>query len=159
MPVLLLVTERVIVRFHYVKWMRILDLERNQMNIDLTTPALLFSTISLLLLAYTNRFLALATVIRTLHRGYQETPDPVAAAQIANLRRRVNLIRDMQTFGVASLLLCTVCMGLLFAGMVFLGKVAFALSLALMVGSLTISLVEIRMSVGALNLQLRDMEK
>jgi len=128
------------------------------MNIDLTTPALLFSTISLLLLAYTNRFLALATVIRTLHREYQKTADPVAAAQIANLRRRVNLIRDMQTLGVASLLLCTVCMGLLFAGMALLGKVIFAISLLLMVGSLTISLVEIRMSVGALNLQLSDME-
>ncbi len=129
------------------------------MNIDLTTPALLFSTISLLLLAYTNRFLALANVIRTLHREYQKTPDPIAAAQIATLRRRVNLIRDMQTLGVASLLSCTVCMGLLFAGMIFVGKVVFALSLFLMVGSLTISLFEIRMSVGALNLQLSDMEQ
>jgi hypothetical protein len=138
---------------------RIIDTKKQKMNIDLTTPALLFSTISLLLLAYTNRFLALATVIRTLHRGYRENPDPVAAAQIANLRRRVNLIRDMQTLGVASLLSCTVCMGLLFAGLVFLGKVVFAISLVLMVGSLTISLIEIRMSVGALNLQLSDMEK
>jgi hypothetical protein len=129
------------------------------MNIDLTTPALLFSTISLLLLAYTNRFLALAKVIRTLHREYQKTPDPLAAAQILNLRKRVNLIRDMQMLGVASLLSCTVCMGLLFAGMVFLGKVVFAVSLLLMVGSLTISLIEIRISVGALNLQLCDMEK
>lgn len=67
------------------------------MNIDLTTPALLFSTISLLLLAYTNRFLALATVIRTLHGAYQKSPDPVAAAQITNLRKRVNLIKDMQS--------------------------------------------------------------
>lgn len=134
-------------------------LKRQRMNIDLTTPALLFSTISLLLLAYTNRFLALASVIRTLHREYQATPDPIAAAQIANLRRRVNLIRDMQTLGVASLLSCTVCMGLLFAGLVFLGKVVFTISLVLMVGSLTISLIEIRMSVGALNLQLSDLEK
>ena len=129
------------------------------MSIDLTTPALLFSTISLLLLAYTNRFLALATVIRTLHREYQKSPNPVAAAQIANLRKRVNLIRDMQTLGVASLLLCTVCMGLLFAGMVLVGKVVFVISVLLMVGSLTLSLVEIRMSVGALNLQLSDLEQ
>ncbi|WP_442505161.1 DUF2721 domain-containing protein [Novipirellula sp. SH528] len=129
------------------------------MAIDLTTPALLFSTISLLLLAYTNRFLALATVIRTLHREYQKTPDPVAAAQIANLRKRVNLIRDMQTLGVASLLSCTICMGLLFAGLIALGKIVFGISLVLMVGSLAISLWEIRMSVGALNLQLGDLEK
>ena len=129
------------------------------MTIDLTTPALLFSTISLLLLAYTNPFLALATVIRSLHREYQSSQDPVAAAQIANLRQRVNLIRDMQTLGVASLLSCTVCMGLLFAGLIALGKIVFAISLLLMVGSLTISLIEIRMSVGALNLQLSDMEQ
>lgn len=129
------------------------------MAIDLTTPALLFSTISLLLLAYTNRFLALANVIRTLHREYQQNPDPIAAAQISNLRKRVNLIRDMQTLGVASLLACTVCMGLLFAGLVFFGKVIFAASLVLMVGSLAISLIEIRMSVGALNLQLCNMEQ
>ncbi len=129
------------------------------MTIDLTTPALLFSTISLLLLAYTNRFLALATVIRALHREHRTAPDPIAAAQIANLRKRVNLIREMQTLGVASLLSCTVCMGLLFAGWLFLGKVVFAFSLVLMVGSLTISLVEIRMSVKALDLQLSDMEE
>ena len=129
------------------------------MTIDLTTPALLFSTISLLLLAYTNRFLALAAVIRALHCEYQKTPDPIAAAQITNLRKRVNLIRDMQTLGVASLLSCTVCMAMLFAGMVIVGKIIFAISLLLMVGSLTISLIEIRMSVGALNLQLSDMEQ
>lgn len=129
------------------------------MAIDLTTPALLFSTISLLLLAYTNRFLALANVIRTLHREYQQNPDPIAAAQITNLRKRVNLIRDMQTLGVASLLACTVCMGMLFAGFEAFGKVIFAASLVLMVGSLAISLIEIRMSVGALNLQLSNMEQ
>ncbi|MBB3205794.1 hypothetical protein FHS27_001598 [Rhodopirellula rubra] len=129
------------------------------MSIDLTTPALLFSTISLLLLAYTNRFLALATVIRSLHREYLETSDPVAAAQIVNLRKRVHLIRDMQTLGVASLLSCTICMGLLFAGQIAIGKGVFGLSLILMVGSLAMSLWEIRMSIGALNLQLGDMEK
>ncbi|MCM2370268.1 DUF2721 domain-containing protein [Aporhodopirellula aestuarii] len=129
------------------------------MSIELTTPALLFSTISLLLLAYTNRFLALATVIRSLHREYQQTPNPIAAAQILNLRKRVNLIRDMQTLGVASLLSCTICMGLLFAGQIGLGKIVFGFSLILMVGSLAISLWEIRMSVGALNLQLGDLEK
>lgn len=129
------------------------------MIIELTTPALLFSTISLLLLAYTNRFLGLATVIRSLHREYQKSPDPVAAAQIANLRQRVNLIRDMQTLGVTSLLSCTICMGLLFAGLMVLGKIVFAISLVLMAGSLAISIVEIRMSVGALNLQLSDMEQ
>ena len=129
------------------------------MPIDLTTPALLFSTISLLLLAYTNRFLALASVIRKLHADYKTSTDQILVEQITNLRRRINLIRDMQTLGVASLLNCTLCMASLFAGWQMVGKVIFALSLLLMVGSLTISMIEIRMSVGALDVQLKDMER
>jgi hypothetical protein len=39
-------------------------------QLSLTTPALLFSAISLLLLAYTNRFLAYASVVRNLHARY-----------------------------------------------------------------------------------------
>ena len=128
------------------------------MAIDLTTPALLFSTISLLLLAYTNRFLALANIIRKLHADHQASPSQIYTLQISNLRRRINLIRDMQTLGVASLLCCTVCMGTLFAGWVAAGKTIFALSLLLMAGSLALSLIEIRMSVGALDVHLRDME-
>lgn len=129
------------------------------MPIDLTTPALLFSTISLLLLAYTNRFLSLANVIRKLHADYQTAPSQTYSLQIANLRTRINLIRDMQTLGVGSLLCCTVCMAALFAGWVTAGKAIFAFSLLLMAGSLTLSLIEIRMSVGALNVHLRDMER
>lgn len=128
------------------------------MDIDLTTPALLFSTISLLLLAYTNRFLSLASIIRKLHADYKQSPDPVYLDQIANLRRRVNLIRDMQLLGVGSLLSCTVCMAALFADLQLVGKIIFGFSLLLMAGSLTLSMIEIRISVGALNLHLRDME-
>ncbi len=129
------------------------------MPIDLTTPALLFSTISLLLLAYTNRFLALANVIRQLHAHYQKSPDQILVEQINNLRKRINLIRDMQTLGVASLLNCTLCMAALFAGWDLVGKAIFALSLLLMVASLGVSLIEIRISVRALDLQLQDMEQ
>ena len=128
------------------------------MDINLTTPALLFSTISLLLLAYTNRFLALANIIRNLHAEYRKTPEPVYAAQIKNLRRRVNLIRDMQLFGVASLLCCTICMGVLFLDLVVLGKWIFGFSLILMAVSLTLSIIEIGISVDALDLHLCDME-
>ncbi len=128
------------------------------MEFNLTTPALLFSTISLLLLAYTNRFLALATVIRKLHADHLATPDARYVEEIANLRRRVNLIRDMQTLGVASLLMCTVCMFMLFIQWVLIGKVIFGVSLLLMIASLSLSILEIRISVDALNLHLRDME-
>jgi hypothetical protein len=128
------------------------------MQIDFTTPALLFSTISLLLLAYTNRFLGLANIIRKLHADHTETPNQVYVAEIKNLRRRVYLIRDMQTLGVSSLLACTVCMGALFLGWAEVGKWIFGGSLLLMAASLGLSIVEIRMSVGALDIHLKEME-
>ena|SRR6266540_2205189 len=128
------------------------------MEINLTTPALLFPAISLLLLAFTNRFLALAALIRSLHDRYQTTPDQLIVEQIGNLRYRVMLVRNMQIFGVLSLLLCVICMFVLFAGHVLLGKVTFGISLVLMMVSLGLSVREIHVSVNALNLQLRDLE-
>lgn len=125
---------------------------------SLTTPALLFPAISLLLLAYTNRFLGLASVIRTLHASYKASADPVYLRQIQNLRRRIKLIRDMQLFGALSILLCTLCMFALFAGWEEAGRVLFATSLVCMSLSLALSLVEIWMSVGALDHQLKDLE-
>lgn len=129
------------------------------MDINLTTPALLFPAISLLLLAYTNRFLALATLIRTLHAKYKEDPHDVILGQIKNLRKRVILIRNMQAFGVLSLLLCVVCMFLLFANEQIAGRYTFGLSLILLIISLGLSVFEIQISVKALKLQLSDMEE
>lgn len=129
------------------------------MDINLTTPALLFPALSLILLAYTNRFLGLATVIRNLRDRYDERRDPLIAEQIDNLRHRVVLIRNMQAFGVSSLFLCIVCMFVLFAGWAKAGQIIFGLSLVLMAISLAISLYEIQISVDALNLNLRDMEQ
>ncbi len=129
------------------------------MDINLTTPALLFPTISLLMLAYTNRFLALANLIRDLHAKYQARPDPIIIRQIANLRYRVILIRNMQAFGVVSLILCVVCMFVLFAGWALAGKIIFALSLVFMVFSLALALREIQVSVDALMLHLQNLEE
>ena len=128
------------------------------MEINLTTPALLFPAITLLLLAFSNRFLAIATVIRSLHDRYQVNPDEMIIEQIGSLRHRMTLIRNMQVLGVLSLLLCVVCMFVLFAGFILLGKVIFGISLVLMIVSLGMSLREIQISVDALNLQLSDLE-
>jgi multidrug efflux pump subunit AcrB len=128
------------------------------MDIDVTTPALLFPAISLLLLAYTNRFLTLAQLIRDLHARYKIKPDEVIYKQIGNLRYRVTLIKQMQAFGVASLLFCVVCMFFLFAGWIMAGKIIFGISLVLMMISLLLSLREVQVSVGALNLTLSDLE-
>jgi hypothetical protein len=128
------------------------------MSIDLTTPALLFPAISLLLLAYTNRFLALATLIRGLHERYLANPDQIIVQQISNLRYRVKLIQQMQAFGVLSLFVCVVCMFALFAGQLMLGNITFGLSLILMLISLGLSVREIQVSSVALNLHLQNIE-
>ncbi len=129
------------------------------MNLSLTTPALLFPAISLLLLAYTNRFLAIATIIRQLHGKYSNTSDPVVIInQIKNLRKRLYLIRSMQFFGVLSFFLCVLSMGLLFKEIIYLGEYAFGASLASLLLSLAVSLREVQLSTRALELELSDME-
>jgi hypothetical protein len=128
------------------------------MDLTLTTPALLFPAVSLLLLAYTNRFLALATLIRNLHTAYKTNPDNVILDQIKNLRHRVILIKNMQSAGIWSLFLCVLCMFVLFAGEYEVGKYIFGLSIILLMWSLALSIREIQISVNALNLHLKDIE-
>lgn len=130
----------------------------NNMELNLTTPGLLFSAISLLLLAYTNRFLSLANLIRTLHGRYQQTGDKGAKAQIENLHKRVQLIKNMQLLGIGSLFLSVFCMVALFAGWVILGKILFGVSLILLLISLGMMMIEIQISVKALNIHLRDLD-
>ena len=127
-------------------------------DITLTTPGLLFSAISLLLLAYTNRFLALASLIRHLKEEYLKNPDKLIAGQIDNLSKRVVLIKNMQLWGVASLFLCVLCMFLIFADKQLLGKWVFGVGLVFLLISLGISIREIQISVKALNLHLKSME-
>lgn len=129
------------------------------MEITLTTPALLFPAVSLLLLAYTNRFLTLATIIRGLYDRYHSERDETLLLQIQNLRYRVYLIRNMQITGVLSLLICVVSMFALFAGWIEAGQWTFGLALILMIVSLGISLRELQISVGALDLLLTDLEQ
>jgi hypothetical protein len=128
------------------------------MQISLTTPALLFPAISLLMLAYTNRFLTIATIIRNLHDRYKSEATDNLLGQIANLRYRIYLIRNMQIAGVLSLLFCVTSMFALFAGWIAAGQWTFALALILMMASMLISLRELQISVGALDLLLMELE-
>jgi len=129
------------------------------MEISLTTPALLFPAISLLMLAYTNRFLTLATIIRSLHDRYKSEANDNLLGQIANLRYRIYLIRNMQIFGVMSLLFCVISMFALFAGWIAGGQWTFAIALILMMVSMLLSLRELQISVGALDLLLVELEE
>lgn len=128
------------------------------MQIDLTTPALLFPAISLLLLAYTNRFLVLAQLIRELSGKTRQGGQEQLARQIAGLKKRIELIKWMQVCGIVSLLLCTVAMIALFLGWMLAGKIVFGLSLALMCLSLVLSLIEVAISSNALNIELEDIQ-
>ena len=128
------------------------------MEIDLTTPALLFSAISLIMLAYTNRFLSYAQLVRTLKDQYRENRSAVTAAQISNLRKRLYLTRAMQVTGIASLLLCVVSMFLMYIRLYSVSVYVFGLALVLLIISLGISVREIYISVKALELHLSDMD-
>ena len=129
------------------------------MELELSTPAFLFSAITLMMLAFTNRFLAIATLIRGLHKNYLKDPDQeIIVEQIHNLRRRLTLIKNMQLFGVFSFLLCVICMFLLFKGFTSAANWTFVTSMVSLLISLGISLVEIQISTKALNLELSDME-
>lgn len=129
------------------------------MEFTLTTPTLLFSAISLLLLAYTNRFLALAALIRELHRQYKENPDRIILLQIHSIKRRILLIRNMQFLGAVSFLLCTFSMFMLFMGFVVAAEIVFVAALVALMFSLALSVLEIQRSCDALQTRLRDIEE
>ncbi len=127
-------------------------------QLTLTTPALLFSAVSLILLAYTNRFLAYAAVVRGLHATFKENPNILLLGQIQNLRKRLRLTQTMQVLGISSLLLCVICMFLIYVHFSALAEITFGIALVLLILSLTLSVREIQISVKALDLQLSDME-
>ena len=127
-------------------------------ELSLTTPALLFSAVWVILLAYTNRFLSYAQLVRTLKEQHLQHPSKVTRAQIDNLRRRLHLTRTMQLLGVTSLFLCVVTMFLIYVGLMLLSAYVFGAALLLLVGSLGVSIWEIQISVRALEIHLKDME-
>ena len=128
-------------------------------ELNLSTPALLFSAVSLILLAYTNRFLSYAQLVRTLKEQYVQKHSEVTAAQIYNLRRRLYLTRSMQVLGISSLFLCVITMFLIYIGFHTTAVYVFGIALLLLIASLGISIWEIHISVKALEIHLRDMEK
>ena len=127
-------------------------------QLTLTTPALLFSAISLIMLAYTNRFLAYAAVVRNLHDKYQKNKDAVLIAQIKNIKQRLYLTRSMQIFGITSLLLCVLTMFLIYIEQHTTAVWVFGLALILLIISLALLIKEIQISVRALEHHIRDIE-
>lgn len=128
-------------------------------QLGLTTPAVLFSAISLIMLAYTNRFLAYASLVRELHARFKQSHDAVLLRQIINMKRRLRLTRAMQILGISSLLFCVVTMFLLYVEWTTIAEVVFGVALIMLILSLAISIREIQISSQALDLQLGDMEE
>ena len=129
-------------------------------ELTLTTPALLFSAVSLILLAYTNRFLSYAQLVRLLRDRHMEHPtEEITMAQIKNLRQRLILTRTMQQLGIGSLFLCVISMFLIYINLQLLSVYVFGLALLLLIASLGVSLREIQISIRALDIYLNTMEK
>lgn len=129
-------------------------------DLNINTPALLFPAITLLMLAYTNRFLSLASLIRKLHTEYiSGQKEKNILLQIKNIRSRLNLIRYMQGLGILSFFCCVLCMYCIFRGWQVLSHWIFASSLIFLLGSIILSLLEINKSTKALEVELSDIEE
>ena len=127
-------------------------------ELTLTTPSLLFSAVSLIMLAYTNRFISYAQLVRNLAPDYEEHPTEDLQAQIMNLRKRLYLIRLMQVLGIFSLFLCVGTMFLIYVGFQKLAMYIFGLGMFSLIASLGVSIQEITISVRALEIRLNKIE-
>lgn len=128
-------------------------------ELTLITPTFLFSAVSLILLAYTNRFLSYAQLVRNLKDQYMKDRSAITKAQIFNLKKRLALTKYMQLCGVMSLLLCVATMFLIYMGLQLISAYIFGLALLLLITSLGLSVWEIQISVKSLKIHLSDMEK
>ena len=129
------------------------------MTLSLETPALLFSATSLILLAYTNRFLTIAQIVRSLKKNYEDNHNKSILLEIKNLNLRLTLIRYMQLFGVMCLFLSVFAMLLLYISQETVGIYVFGASLLCLLISLGISFWEISISVNALRVHLKDLSE
>jgi len=129
------------------------------MELTLSTPALLFSTVSLLMIAFTNRFLAIASLIRDLHEKFRTNPDSVYVEQIRSLHTRLRLIRNIQIISILSLLLSAISMFLIFQENEPAARWTFGFALGMQILALALSAIEISISINALKIELSDMEE
>lgn len=127
-------------------------------DLSLTTPALLFPTISVLLLAYTNRYIAISNRIRALYTQYKTEPAEGLLQQISILKKRILLIRNMQITGIGGMFSAAFTMFLIYNGASGWAHTFFGISLVLILISLSLCTVEVYLSNKALLVQLKDIE-
>ena len=128
------------------------------MNLTLSIPALLFPAISLTMLAYNARYLAIAALIRQLHKQYQETGSSSVSLQVKKLSKRLTIIKNMQATAILSFLLAVITMSLIYVQLNFWANLVFGFSLLALIISLVLSFIEVQLSTKALAIQLKDLE-
>lgn len=129
------------------------------MQLSLSIPALLFPAISLTMLAYNARYLAIAGLIRNLYAQFEETEASPIKRQIQSLRKRLNIIKNMQATAIISFLLAAVTMFLIYMELTIWANILFGISLVFLMLSLLLSLIEVQLSTKALGIQLKNMER
>ena len=128
------------------------------MELSLSIPALLFPAISLSMLAYNARYLAIAALIRQLHKQYQAEATAILSKQVRLLKRRLEIIKQMQAVAIISFLMSAVSMLLIYLQWSFWANLCFGTSLLCLIISLILSLIEVILSTRALGIQLSDMQ-
>ena len=128
------------------------------MQLTLSIPALLFPAISLSMLAYNARYLAIAALIRQLHQKFQETASPTVGLQVKQLNKRLSIIKNMQAVAILSFLFSVITMFLIYIELDFWANLVFGVSLLALMISLVLSLIEVQLSTKALGIQLKDMD-
>ncbi len=129
------------------------------MTLTMSIPALLFPAISLTMLAYNARYLAIAALIRQLHSEYLVVPSKNTVLQIKNLRKRLWLIQNMQAIAIASFLTSVITMFLLYIEQNEWANVVFGVSLFCLMISLFLSFIEVQISTKALSIRLDRIEE
>ena len=129
------------------------------MELTLGIPALLFPAISLTMLAYNARYLAIAALIRQLHQKFEETGSKSVGLQVQKLRKRLTIIKNMQATAIFSFLLAVITMSLIYVQLSFWANFVFGVSLLALMISLILSFIEVQLSTKALEIQLKSMEK
>ncbi|KQC33737.1 II family cellulose-binding protein [Nonlabens sp. YIK11] len=126
------------------------------MELTLSIPALLFPAISLTMLAYNARYLAIAALIRSLHSKYEESASEPVLQQVRKLRKRLTIIKNMQAVAIVSFLLAVITMFLIYIEKGFWANIVFGVSLLALMVSLILSLIEVQLSTKALSIQLKS---
>jgi hypothetical protein len=102
---------------------------------------------------------AISNLIRTLKTRFELDHEQQVLQQIANLRTRVLLIRNMQLSGIISLILSSISMVFIYIGNQNAGFIIFGLSLLFLIYSMLLAAREIWISVESLNIELNSIQE